>query len=141
MKTIKNFLLGLTFTFISLTSFSQEMEIKGFVFHGNSIAFDTSGFEEVYAINQLFNFSLTDDILSHTIINSDGSFNDSQFYKIISYKIKVSDELVISITVQSGITKAYYIYTLHIAKDYEILNCEGEFLMGGESFGLKTYKQ
>jgi len=140
-KTIKNLAIALTFVFATLTSFSQDL--KGFTFHAVTTAFESSNFEDIYEINQLYQVSFTDGYLVHTIMNANtGLVSESQFYKITSKEvIRTMDGFEIKFKVRSGLSGSYFEYTLYTSDDYDILNFDDIVLQGGKAIVLKTYNQ
>jgi hypothetical protein len=140
-RTIKKLALVLTFVFVTLTSFTQE--IKGFTFQINSYAVTEDNYEIIYTSNQLYNVSLVDGYAVHNIANGDGVVTESQFYKVSSHQTKISDsEIVITFTLKSGISGLEYTYSLHISEEYIVLIYENDStIFVGDVTPIRTFNQ
>jgi hypothetical protein len=141
MKT-KNLLTTLVLILLTtLTSFSQR--IKGYTFKSYNVSYIESDFKELHESNELFQFSLTDGYLIHTVFNYDCTVRDAQVYKIKSHKTIDEDGILeVHVVVESGTSKKLYDYILHITEDYVILDLNNtRVLMLGYATVLKTYKQ
>ncbi len=105
---MKKLLLTYIMVMFSLCTFSQ-MAFR-VVEWGNGV-----DKKETYSTNEYFMISINDQYLVHMILNDDGSYSDSQFYKIItSTHDDVSD--IITITAKSSVSGVIYTYKM-IMKD------------------------
>lgn len=141
MKT-KNLLS--TFVLVVLTSlFSFSQKITGYTFKSYNVSYIESDFKELHESNELFQFSLSDGVLIHTVFNYDCTVKEAQLYKIISHKTTNEDGILeVHVVVESGLSKKLYDYILHITEDYVILDLNNtKVLMLGYATVLKTYKQ
>ena len=141
MKRFKNLILAISFIFVSLIGFGQE--ITGFNFFATDYLMASEEYEEPHKTNETFMFSLNDGFLVHNMFDLDGKLIGSQFYKIVSYEFDENQyENSISITVESGLTGIRYNYTLHVSDDYILLSYDfGSYLFVGVLTGNTSYKQ
>lgn len=136
--------MKLFFTFISLAFLSHihgqySFSVKAL----NEIDMDTKETISAIAVNQLFNFSMTDGFMIHNLVDEEGNIEDSQFYKIIK---KEEKNYIIFLSCESGVSGNVYQYFKSEDEEngtqlFQYLEENTIYQMEGKSSRCKTFKQ
>ncbi len=131
----------------TMISYSQDFSnLNGFSLHGKKCIPNPESSQTVYDANELFTFSFNDGIFVHSILYLDESSNViTQLYTIIEKKVtRIDGGYIYNIKVQSGVSKAFYIYEALITDETGeilVLNTTSNVLYNGTTSYVKSIKQ
>lgn len=131
----------------TMISYSQDYsKLNGFSLHGTKCIVNPESSQTVYDANELFTFSFNDNIFVHSILYLNESSNViTQLYTIVEKKVtRVDGGYIYNIKVQSGVSKAFYIYEALITDETGeilVLNMTNNILYHGTASYVKSIKQ